>query len=144
MSVGTTPPSSRSATASVRAAFAAWLVRHRPDAGALTIKEMVARSKLPISGSAAYRTALAVGLRGKRFNQTRYATFWFNLNWQLPDAILAEVWGVDRGNLRRRRERMRKGPPRFNVDTHSSAEVYLTAVAREQQRARAFRGPKPY
>jgi hypothetical protein len=137
------PPRSSPTSVSTRAAFAAWLVRHRADASALTIKEMVSRSKVSISQSAAYRTALALGFRGARFNQTRYATFWLSLNWQLPDGALAEIWGIDRGNLRRRRERLHKGAPKYDlVRDHGDAKL-TELIRREERKSRGYQGPRP-
>jgi hypothetical protein len=143
MPVGTISPFSGGETTVVRAAFAAWLVRHRADAGALTIKEMVLRSKVSISQSAAYRTALALGFRGTRFNQTRYATFWVSLNWQLPDGALAEIWGVDRGNLRRRRERLHKGAPKYDLVRDRGNAKLTELIRREERKSQGYRGPRP-
>lgn len=134
---------SATTSASVRASFTAWLVRHRHQVRGLTVAEMVYRSEVSISAPAAYRCAAALGMRGRRNNHTRYAEFWGELNWSLPDLVLSRIWGVDRGNLRRRRERLHKGKPLFDQARDHGTTSYSSAVEREERKAASYEGPRP-
>lgn len=96
-----------------------------------------------ISTSAAYRAALAEGVRGKRRNNTRYEGFWRTINWVLPDSVLSNVWGVSRGNLRQRRVRLGVGDPAYDARFDFTKASFLDVVAFEVQRAAAYTGPRP-
>jgi hypothetical protein len=109
----------------------------------LTIPELMSRSEVPISRAAAYRCALAIGVAGRRFNRTRYAAFWDGLNWALPDLLLCRIWRIDRGNLRRRRERLGKGAARYDVIADGANKTFRNAIRREERKSAAYRGPRP-
>lgn len=131
------------ATSATRASFTEWLIRHRHQLRGLSVPDMIRRSAVPISRPAAYRCAMAVGIRGRRFNRTRYAAFWKGLNWDLPDLLLAQIWRVDRGNLRRRRQRLNKGAPRFGVTRGRDEPSLAAAVRREELKSANYDGPRP-
>src|SRR3954471_21008812 len=78
-----------------------------------------------------------------RLNRTRYSDFWRTIDWSLPDLMLAEIWQVDRANLRARRVRLGAGRPRWRLVKHRQSAVFLAAVARERVKARRFTGPRP-
>src|SRR4051812_45638364 len=64
-----------------RQAFRRWLRHHRRLAAVMELPALLRRYRGRISVSAAYRAALAEGVRGKRRNNTRYETFWRAINW---------------------------------------------------------------
>lgn len=125
------------------ASFRAWLTGHRLLACNFPISALAQLAGVSISASAAYRLAVAEGLRGERFNRTRYAQFWSTVNWQLPDTDLSRIWGVSRQNLRARRARLGVGRPRWRLPGAANDLAYRRAVAREQRRSRSYRGPRP-
>jgi hypothetical protein len=78
-----------------------------------------------------------------RRNRTRYEPYWLTLNWRLPDGVLAEIWNVDRGNIRARRIRLGKGPPRWRLRRDHGHPVFLAAIALEKLKSKKFTGPRP-
>jgi hypothetical protein len=126
-----------------RHAFRMWLRKNRRAVRKLELPEMLARYGGDISVSAAYRAAIAEGLRGKRCNGTRYAPFWATINWRLPDSVLSAIWGVMRGNIRQRRVRLGVGDATYDGRLDMKNPAYLEEVDREKRRARRFEGPRP-
>src|SRR5690348_7847765 len=110
------PPPSRPPDAT-RRHFRRWLRKHRRVARETPLRALLDRYAPGISPSAAYRAAVAEGVRGLRSYRTRYAGFWNLINWELPDSVLESIWGVARGNLRQRRLRTAKGSPLFVAST---------------------------
>lgn len=80
--------------------------------------------------------------RPKRLNSSHYDLFWHTTNWMLPDAVLADIWRVDRGNLRARRVRLGIGPPRWRVMKDSANPVFRAALALERVKPARFVGPR--
>lgn len=124
--------------------FQTWLLRHCRQAAVTPMPALLKRYGGGITVSSAYRLALKAGLRGRRRNRTRYTAFWMFVNWELPDSVLERVWKVARGNLRQRRLRLGVGPPVFRTRYDHADRRFLTAVAREEQRARDYTGPRPH
>jgi hypothetical protein len=81
--------------------------------------------------------------REGRSYQTRYQTFWQTVNWNLPDGVLGVVWQVDRGNIRARRVRSQKGPPRWWLNRDHGNPVFLAALALEKLKSKKFNSPRP-
>jgi hypothetical protein len=75
--------------------------------------------------------------------RTRYGAFWLAINWKLPDQVLADIWQVDRGNIRARRVRLRKGTPRWRQRRDHGHPVFLAAIALEKLKSKKFTGPRP-
>lgn len=123
--------------------FKRWLRKHRRLALSASFPAVVRAHGSGISVAAAYRVAVAVGLRGARRNRTRYARFWTMLNWDLPDGVLSAIWGVAYGNLRQRRVRMGVGAPKFTIRNSASDPTFLDAVRRERRRRSSYTGPRP-
>jgi len=82
-------------------------------------------------------------LQRTRRKHSRYDTFWITVNWKLPDTVLASVWTVDRGNIRARRVRLHKGPPRWRLRRDHGHPVFLAAIALEKLKSKKFTGPRP-
>lgn len=127
-----------------RSQFRVWLRSHRTSAKNLSIRELVLGYGQTISMAGAYRVAVAEGLRGARSNWTRYERFWARINWDLPDSVLSAVWGVDRGNLRQRRDRINVGPPRFRLPVARSDPHFVRAVFNERLRSKRYHGARPH
>jgi hypothetical protein len=136
-------PASAANADRTRAQFRKWLRDHRRQAADMSLSRLVRCFNSPISLSAAYRVALAAGLRGKRRNRTRYEQFWSLIDWSLPDSVLSDVWGVKRGNLRQRRVRLGIDAPRFNVLRDFRSAQFVKAVSDERRRAAEYAGPRP-
>ncbi len=79
----------------------------------------------------------------RRSYQTRYEAFWKTLNWKLPDGVLSDVWQVDRGNVRARRNRLRKGSPRWRQRRDQANPVFLAAISLEKLKSKKFTDPRP-
>jgi hypothetical protein len=126
-----------------RKAFRKWLRKHRRLARTLTLSAPIHEFGEPISTPAAYRAALAEGLRGRRRYATRFTRFWQSINWSLPDTVLERVWGVARQNLRQRRRRQHVGPPRWRLPDHAGNPEFEAALNREARFAASRRGPRP-
>ena len=82
-------------------------------------------------------------LRPTRTYHTAYEAFWSAINWKLPDGILSNVWLTDRGNIRARRARLRKGPPRWRQRRDRGHPVFLAAIALEKLKSKKFTGLRP-
>jgi hypothetical protein len=139
---GSSRPKQRGRTVNLHP-FRVWLRGKRQHIRKLKLRHILALYEGNISMSAAYRAAVAEGLRGKRHNDTRYETFWALINWELPDTMLQRIWGVWRGNLRHRRLRMNLGAARFNLRYCKLDSEFRQAVAREKRRAAHYCGPRP-
>ena len=129
--------------ASCRRIFHVWLRLNRKVLQGKALSEIVARFPGQIAISTARRAATCLGMMGQRSNTSRYAAFWREINWQLPDASLAAIWCIDRGNLRARRVRTRAGKPKWHAAQHQHDPVFRAAVRLEQLKARRFTGLKP-
>jgi hypothetical protein len=129
--------------ATQRQQFRDWLRVHSDLVANIPFPSAVRLYGKAISVSSAYRLAVEEGLRGARRNRTRYEAFWSIIDWRLPDTSLARIWGVARGNLRQRRLRVRAGLPRFCAKAHSDNARYRIAIAKEEERARSYSGPRP-
>ncbi len=79
----------------------------------------------------------------RRSYRSRYIPFWRTINWMLPDSVLAEIWNVDRGNIRARRVRLRRGSPRWRRVRDQFNPVFQAATAVESLKAKKFTGPRP-
>jgi hypothetical protein len=136
--------STHAASRQCRTQFQRWLRRNRRIAKTSPLPVLLRQYDFAMSLPSAYRIAVAEGIRGHRFNQTRYAAFWETINWDLPDSVLHAIWGVWRGNLRQRRLRIHAGPPRFTVPSARSDPRFIEAVVREKRVARRYDGPRPH
>jgi hypothetical protein len=123
--------------------FAMWLRSHRPRAEVTGLPDLVREFGGNISLSSAYRIAVRMGAKGRRHNRSRYDEFWEIVNWDLPDSVLSELWGVARGNLRQRRVRLGKGKCAFNVRNSRHSSDFKRQVQCEEGRARNYDGPRP-
>lgn len=93
--------------------------------------------------SAAYRAAVRVGLLGKRANRSRYDSFWAQVNWRLPDRVLARVWQLDRSNVRARRLRLGVDRPRWRNSYDLRLRSFESALRSEEIKANRFTGQRP-
>ena len=123
-------------------AFKIWL-RAQSFTGNAPLPLILRRYKRRISHSAAYRVCRNVGLKGRRYNQTRYAEFWKRINWELPDTVLSDIWKTNRGNLRARRARLGIPSPRWRLPRDRKNVVFVTAIQWVVEKSREFRAPRP-
>src|SRR5436190_796025 len=115
-------------------AFRRWVRRRRRLALIHPLPSLITMSGQVISISSAYRAAVEQGVRGRRRNRSRYDRFWKQINWALPDLVLARIWKTQRQNLRQRRRRLRVGPPRWRLPSADADSAYHRAVQRERRR----------
>jgi hypothetical protein len=127
----------------VRLVFRQWLRRHRRRAKKTPIPKLMTEFHGRISQSSAYRAAMKEGLRGRRYNSTRYTEFWGIINWALPDHSLEQIWGVSRQNVRHRRVRIGAGEPKFSARGKTWPDEFVRAFEREIEKAQNYHGPRP-
>src|SRR4051812_44049417 len=123
--------------------FRLFVTRNKGELSGTPLREIVSSFGRPIRLATAATVCAQMGLCKQRCNRTRYGPFWNQLNWELPDAMLAAIWCVDRGNLRARRTRLRKRRPRWHLAKHQRDHVFRAAVALERTKARRFTRPRP-
>lgn len=126
-----------------RRKFGQWLSAKKHVAHSISMPQLIAQSGMCVSVATAYRTAVALGVRGQRRNHTRYSIFWSRIDWRLPDMVLGRIWGVSRQNVRHRRKRDRRDAPRWRLPHAISDREYVNAIRQERKRAGRYSGPVP-
>jgi hypothetical protein len=122
--------------------FSEWL-RNQHMPSSIRLNQIIVPYGRPISTSAAYRACRSLGVKGHRTNKSRYDSFWHGLNWSLPNSILAQIWGIDYGNLRARRIRLGIHPPKWLVRRDAAKQAFQLAIQAEKLKRRYYRGPRP-
>ncbi len=126
-----------------REQFRRFLKGRPKQAKETNIDELIRLSKLDLTTSSAYRIARSLKFRGTRKNKSRYSDFWKQLNWHLPDSDLAEIWGVERGNIQSKRRSLGKDRPMWSRAEWSTSSVYQQTKGQEEARAAEYTGRKP-
>ena len=93
--------------------------------------------------TAAYRSAVEIGLLGRRTNASRYDAFWDQLDWRLPNRVLARIWRLDRSNVRARRLRLGLDRPRWCTSYDFQLPSFEAALRAEEAKAGRFTGRRP-
>jgi hypothetical protein len=130
--------------AAQRQRFRRWIRLNRCKARRLPLPILLTWYGRAISFPSAYRIAVAEGVRGGRFNRTKFDAFRNTINWDLPDGVLHAIWCVLRGNLRQRRVRIGAGSPKYTYPDALFDPQFTKAVFREKQVARRYEGLRPH
>lgn len=134
------------AKAAVVATFRAFAAAHRDDLGGVPVAEAVRRSGVKLSVPTATRLLRAAGVPTYRHPGGATVPSKFPaVNWELPNQVIADVWGLVYGSVRN--ERTRRKAPKAKWDVRSRATgadpAYSAAVAAERDRAGGPRVPGP-
>lgn len=129
-----------------RSLFRIFLENNPDKAKDCSIPDLIKSSGIEISQSAAYRVAFMAGFRGLRKNHSKYIEFWHQINWDLPDSDLSEIWGTERGNVQSKRKFLGMQKPKWSrlpAIYRKDVEEYDIAYTAESKKQKRYKDEVP-